>query len=152
MTEAKPQVRKRNELIHFLPSTITIEQLKAMKIGAVCELTGSSSDVTVDHFIPVAWGHGGQYTGNLFFVKRKLNVLKSNLNPFKWIKKAALSEDLNLTKWDRLVRRLAEENELSVKEFRRYVNWCEKHKRTKEQLLADRRPSLVLWLEDSAQH
>lgn len=142
----KPHARKRNELLKYLPATFTNEQLTEMKKSAVCALTGSSEDVTVDHFIPLQWGHGGQYSGNIYFVKRKLNIWKSNLNPFKWIKKVSLSEDINMLKWDQLVRQLAEENGLSVKDFRRYVNWCEKNKRTKEQLMADHRSSLELWI------
>ncbi|MFD2611119.1 hypothetical protein [Paenibacillus gansuensis] len=101
----------------------------------------------MDHFIPVAWGHGGHYPGNIYFVKRELNMFKSNLNPFKWIKKVSLHKNIPLTGWDLLVRTLAEQNEVTVKEFRQYVNWCEKHKRTKEMLMSDPRPSLELWRE-----
>ncbi|AJW69113.1 hypothetical protein PPE_05135 [Paenibacillus polymyxa E681] len=50
-----------------------------------------------------------------------------------------------MQKWDLLVRHLAAENGLSVKEFRRFVNWCEKNKRSKDQLMVDKLTSLELW-------
>jgi hypothetical protein len=143
----KPYRKKRNDILKYLPSTLTKIQLSEMKQDAVCALTGSSDDVSVDHFIPLEWGHGGEYSGNIYFIKRKLNASKSNINPFKWINKISLKEDINMLKWDQLVRRLAEETGLSVKDFRRFVNWCEKNKRSKEQLMVDHCSSLELWTE-----
>lgn len=118
-----------------------------MKKNAACALTGSTHDVTLDHFIPLEWGHGGEYPGNVFFVRRDLNAVKSNLNPFRWIKKLTLRRDLDMSRWDRLLEDLAEKNGLSVKQFRLFVNWCEKNKRSMEQLMADNRASLALWKE-----
>jgi len=131
--------------LSVLPNELSAETLTRMKQGAVCALTGASDDVTLDHFIPLEWGHGGQYVGNVYFVVGRLNASKSNKNPFRWIHHARLREPGLLPKWEALIRRLAAENGLSPKEFRRYVHWCEKNKRTKEQLRLDPRPSLELW-------
>ncbi|WP_309122055.1 hypothetical protein [Paenibacillus sp.] len=138
---------KRNEWLKHLPNELSNERLAEMKKHAVCALTGSATDVTLDHFIPLEWGHGGQYAGNVLFLTARLNASKSNMNPFQWINRAKLREPNLLRGWDELIRRLAAENGLGTKEFRRYVHWCEKHKRTKEQVRLDPRPSLELWRE-----
>ncbi|TJY43981.1 hypothetical protein E5161_00865 [Cohnella pontilimi] len=150
--EPKRYTRKRNELLNYLPRTLTAEQITEAKKKAVCALTGSADDVTLDHFIPLEWGHGGEYIGNIYFIQRKLNASKSNWNPFKWIKKLALTGHVDMKRWDQLVLSLAAQNGLNVKEFRRFVNWCEKNKRSKDQLMADNRPSLELWMKLQNHH
>jgi hypothetical protein len=137
--------KKRSAMLQYLPTMLTREELENLRRHAVCALTGSAEDVTLDHFIPLEWGHGGEYIGNIFFIKRELNMAKSNLNPFKWISKIASRQPIDMRKWDLLIRCLAEENGLSVKAFRRYVNWCEKNKRSLDQVIADNCPSLTLW-------
>jgi hypothetical protein len=141
----------RGEWLKYLPNELSNEELSDMKRGAVCALTGATNDVTLDHFIPLEWGHGGQYAGNVYFLVGRLNASKSNKNPFRWIHHARLREPGLLSKWEDLIRRLAAANGLSTKEFRRYVHWCEKNKRTKEQLRLDPRPSLELWRSACAQ-
>jgi len=136
---------KRSEFMKYLPSDISKDRLQEMKKEAVCALTGSAVDVTLDHFIPLEWGHGGEYVGNVYYLARRLNATKSNMNPFRWIHKAKLREPSILPRWDDLIRRLAAENGLSTKEFRRFVHWCEKHKRSPDQLRSDPRRSLELW-------
>jgi hypothetical protein len=138
-------IKKRKAMAKFLPAALTSVQLAALKKHAVCALTGSSEDVTLDHFIPLEWGHGGECLGNIYFVKQKLNASKSNMNPFKWINKISTKKHVNLLKWDQLIRQLSEQNGLGVKEFKRFVNWCERNKRSKEQLMVDNCSSLELW-------
>ncbi len=135
----------RSEWLRILPNELTIEELSEMKRNAVCALTGASRHVTLDHFIPLEWGHGGQYAGNVYFLVGRLNASKSNKNPFHWIHHARLREPGLLRGWDELIRRLAAAHGLGTKEFRRFVHWCENNKRTKEQARLDPRSSLELW-------
>jgi hypothetical protein len=141
----KKHINKRKDFVKYLPTTITKTEILALKKMAVCALTDSSHNITLDHFIPLEWGHGGEYIGNIYFITKELNASKSNINPFKWINKISSREDICMIKWDQLIRDLAADNGLSVKDFRIYVNWCEKNKRSKEQLMADDCTSLELW-------
>ena len=142
--------RPRNEFRSVLPASDDRETMQQCKKSAACALTGATNDVTLDHFIPLEWGHGGEYVGNLFFVAKRLNESKSNMNPFRWIKKLMLTRGVNASRWDALVRDLAAKNGMTPKEFRQYVNWCEKHKRTVADVLRDPRPSIEIWKEGKA--
>jgi len=142
--------RRRNEFRNALPAEIDKERLLEWKRHAACALTGATTDVTIDHFIPLEWGHGGEYAGNVYFIEKRLNESKSNMNPFRWRKKLSLTHRLDASRWDALVRRLAEENGLTPKEFRKYVNWCEKNKRTVPEIMNDPRPSIDIWKEGKA--
>lgn len=123
-------VKKRNEVLKKLPNELTKNELKQLRRSAVCDLTGRNDDVTIDHFIPVEWGHGGVYIGNIYFISRKLNSSKSSINPFERIKKPEVLNVVDFSKWNKLISRLAEDNGLTINEFEEYVNWCEKNKRT----------------------
>lgn len=135
----------RRDMLRYLPATLPKDELAARKREAVCALTGATKDVTVDHFIPLAWGHGGETEGNVFFVRKDLNASKSNRNPFRWYRQLTQRADFDAARWERLVRELAARNGLDLRAYRRFVHWCEKHPRTKEQLLADDCHSLELW-------
>ncbi|MCI3919145.1 hypothetical protein MO973_02725 [Paenibacillus sp. TRM 82003] len=135
----------RREMLRLLPATIDKDELARRKREAVCALTGAAKRVTVDHFIPLEWGHGGETEANVYFVRQDLNALKSNKNPFRWYNQLTQRSDFDAARWDRLIRELAARNGLDAREYRRYVHWCEKNKRTKEQLLADDCSSLELW-------
>jgi hypothetical protein len=121
--------------------------LKEIKSDAVCELTGQDNDVTMDHFIPIEWGHGGVYLGNIYFISRKLNSSKSSINPFKWIQKTEVLDEIDIFKWNELISRLAEDNGITINEFKEYVNWCEKNKRSLKKLEKNNTPSLELWMK-----
>lgn len=120
----------RHEILKYLPNLLTKKELQQIRDSTACELTGQVDDLTVDHFIPLGWGHGGVYLGNIFSLGRKLNSSKSNINPFKWITKPEVSEIIDVTRWNALIQRLAKDNDLTIVEFENYVNWCEKNKRT----------------------
>ncbi|GAA4879923.1 hypothetical protein GCM10023310_70130 [Paenibacillus vulneris] len=126
-----------------LKNTISKEELKELRENGVCELTGATNDLTIEHFIPVSWGHGGSYYGNIFVVSREVNSSKQIKNPFKWIKN--VHYDIDSSRWDSLVSRLAKLNGMSVKEFRQYVNWCEKNKRSIQDLEIDNTFSVDAW-------
>lgn len=136
---------KRSDILKYLPKTLTKKELNELKTKAICELTGLKSDITMEHFIPLSWGHGGEYIGNIYFMNRELNSSKSNKNPFKWIQEMSHLKTIKMSKWDELIEKLALENNLSVKEFVKYVNWCGRNQRTLEQLKNDNTASLELW-------
>ena len=90
-----------------------------------------------EHFIPVSWGHGGTYMGNVYLLQDSLNFSKSNQNPFEWIKRKEIKKEVDMKSWKKLINYLASRNNLSVDEFKEYVYWCERNKRTAEQVKKD---------------
>jgi hypothetical protein len=141
----KKYTNERDAILKCLPKTLTSRQIKELKTNALCALSGTTDDVTMDHFIPIEWGHGGEYIGNIFFLNRKLNASKSSKNPFNWIKSVSTSEIIDMSYWSELVVRLAADNGLNITDFKHYVDWCEKNKRSIAQLNDDNTPSLKLW-------
>lgn len=123
----------RNEL----PNNLTQEEWDKIlnKFDNKCVLTGDSKNISLEHFIPLSIGHGGTYKGNVYPMSLSLNIVKSNKNPFKWIK----SQDSKIQHvfYNVLVPYLAKQNNMDTKTFRRYVNWCFKNKRTLEQIESD---------------
>jgi len=116
-----------------------------------CALSGQTEDVQLEHFIPLSWGHGGTYKGNLYLLEKKLNVSKKDRNPFEWIKQKKIQNQIDLSKWNALIQRLASENGLTVEQFEAFVYWCEKHKRDIHQLKNDKhKTSLDIWKEKIA--
>lgn len=111
-----------------------------------CSLTGDKNDVTLDHFIPISWGHGGTYKGNLYPLNIRLNQSKINQNPFEWYEWIKDKADIKKSDWNNLVQYLAKENGLTVEEFKEFVYWCENNQRTLDDIIADGNlTSLELW-------
>ena len=131
-----------------LPNDIRNGDLKAIKkhFGNKCALT-DSTNVSMEHFIPISWGHGGNIKANLYLLDQQLNSSKSNENPFEWITRPETLEKIDLQRWEKLLRYLAEKNEMSVEEFRDYVYWCEENKRDKEAVQKDTRLSSEIYKE-----
>lgn len=127
-----------------LPDTITDDDIALTKelFGENCILT-NRIDTHFEHFIPLSWGHGGTYVGNVYFLCSKLNVSKFNKNPFEWIKEKEVSEQVDMQKWDFLVETLANQNGLTVEEFTNYVYWCDSNRREVEEIGSE--SSMELW-------
>ncbi|MBP1934262.1 hypothetical protein J2Z37_004281 [Ammoniphilus resinae] len=141
MKNLRKQIRKA------LPKNITDQEWEALACQPCVISKKRSTIATVDHFIPLIWGHGGDVKGNLYPLGRELNKLKSSHNPFRWINRKEIQPLIDRKRWDELVHALAAENGLTVKEFTQYVHWCEKHPRSFEEVEADPRPSLEIWKE-----
>jgi hypothetical protein len=141
--------RERKEIYRLLPDDYPNRNFDEIftEFNNRCSLSDEMEDVTIDHFIPVSWGHGGTYQGNLTIIKLELNQSKRNLNPFKWVKRNDISEKVDLELFSRLVEKLAAYNNLSVYEFEEFVNWCENNKRSVEDLRKCNKNSLSLWRE-----
>lgn len=114
------------------------------RFGGHCALTDSKY-FTVDHFIPVAWGHGGLTISNVYPLDAELNKSKSDKNPFVWYEENR--DQIEEERWNELVFYIAIQNDLTVEEFREYVFWCEYNKRTIEDIKADPKPSIDIWRE-----
>jgi hypothetical protein len=110
-----------------------------------CSLTGDIEEITIDHFIPISWGHGGTYIGNVYPLNITINRSKKDLNPFKWFEWAKDKYEINIHKWNNLIEKLAIMNGLSVMEFKDFIYWCERNKRTIEEIQKENIPSIVIW-------
>lgn len=132
-----------------LPVSMTEKQLEKIfeKFDSRCALT-KSMDIACEHFIPVSWGHGGTYEGNIYLLNLSLNTSKGNTNPFEWVKRKDIKKKISMSRWDKLVKYLAAKNKLTVPEFKKFVYWCENNKRSADDVKRDRnKTSLELWRE-----
>ncbi|MFD0048911.1 hypothetical protein ACFVHQ_06200 [Actinomycetes bacterium NPDC127524] len=130
----KLNAKKSKKLLKSLPFTLTEQQWEQIQsdFNYGCALSEHHSDLNMEHFIPKSWGHGGTYVGNVYPVYWKINRSKSYTNPFVWIERNDVKELVDMDKWHRLINYLAEQNHLSIDEFRNFVNWCESNKRIGE--------------------
>lgn len=137
---------------YSLPFVLTIEEEQGIidLYQNACSLTGMKENVAMEHFIPLSWGHGGTYKGNLYLLIRSLNISKKSNNPFEWIKTTKYRDIINMSKWDKLISRLSAENNMTVSEFRDFVYWCEANKRTEKERKSDKRLSVDIWRESMA--
>ncbi|USK86183.1 hypothetical protein [Peribacillus asahii] len=123
--------KKRKTSLRSLLFTLTEQQWNQIQsdFNYGCALSEHHSDLNMEHFIPVSWGHGGTYVGNVYPVHWKINRSKSDTNPFVWIGRNDVKELVDMDKWHRLISYLAGQNHLSIDEFKDFVNWCENNKR-----------------------
>lgn len=130
----------KNNLIN----TLTDKDVKRLEVtfSKKCFLSGKD-DTHLEHFIPLSWGHGGTYVGNVYFLWKNLNFSKSNKNPFEWIKEKEVANKIDIDKWYKLIKILAEQNNLTVEEFREFVYWCDKNRRSPESITNEN--SIDLW-------
>lgn len=85
-----------------------------------CAISGSS-DIHMDHFIPISTGYGDTTIGNMIPLDAKLNLSKSASNPFEWIKTRS---DIDRKRFEDVVFYLAEMNGLTTDEFEAHVYNC----------------------------
>lgn len=148
--QIKAKNANRRALEKALPYTLIDKDLISLhsKSGAKeCALTGLIENIDICHSIPLKWGHGGSYIGNVFLGFNKLNLEMRTRNPFEWFDDKVRNNILFVDKVNTLIFRLASDNNLSTDEFKEFVYWCEKHKRTLEEARLDPRPSIIIWRE-----
>lgn len=128
---ASEQRRRARKIL--LPDTLTAKQHKHL-VSQGCAITGDTSDTHLDHFIPLAWGYGGSTVENMIPLKGSLNLSKQDTNPFEWIKRKDIRQQIDIDCWNATVKYLAELNGMTAQEYEEYVYWCEENKRdlTKE--------------------
>lgn len=135
----------------LLRDDLSAEQYKGVMafFGDRCALTGSSDDVTLEHFIPMSLGHGGSYVGNVYPATGSLNYSKSASNPFDWVMREDVKEKVDMYLWDQLITYLAGTNGMGKSEFIEFVNWCFDNPRSIEDLEKDRTDSIELYLSQN---
>lgn len=117
--------QRRRALRKHLPNDFTHEQHEWLLsyFEHKCPLTGSTN-VHIDHFIPLAIGHGGTTLRNMVPLDATLNVHKQAQNPFEWFKQNRNILGLEQEKFNSVILYLAEMNDMSVQEYEKYVYWC----------------------------
>lgn len=141
------RAKKRKKYVRALPFTITPESWSEIEsfFHNSCALSEQTSDLNIEHFIPVAWGHGGTYIGNVYPLHWAINRSKGDTNPFVWIERKDVKSLVDLNKWNELISYLANQNNLTVNEFENFTYWCEKNIRSVEEIKNDPRPSIEIW-------
>lgn len=111
----------------YLPATLTSalwNEILNNTFEGACSLTSRTDDIHIEHFIPISWGHGGTTPENCYPLCGELNLSKQNKNPFEWIKDYSEYQE----RFNKLVKHLAEKNNMNEQEFKDYVYWCESNK------------------------
>jgi hypothetical protein len=145
---------RRRAIKQHLPEKWTVEDRISARqaFQNACALT-CSGECDDDHFIPLATGHGGSYFGNMYPLDASLNSSKHAKNPFKWFEANRQRFELDQSRFDSLVAKLAEQNGLTSEEFREYTDWCFANPRNLSQIKRDnarygyRVTSVELWRE-----
>lgn len=117
--------QKHRATKHGLPCNMKAKDYEELLIDiqeGKCVLTGTTSDLTIEHFICLNTGKGGSIKGNLYYVNAFLNHSKNAKNPFQWIKTQPNYIQRNF--YNKLVPLLAEQNNMTTVEFENYVNNC----------------------------
>lgn len=127
-TEARRRARKE-----LLPDTLTFRQTEKIIEGfnercAVC--LGDFEHL--DHFIPIATGHGGTTKGNTIPLCARCNRSKHMKNPFEWRNLLSCREKKN---FDLTVEYLSEMNGMKLEEYKDYVHACFKNKERPKTLI-----------------
>lgn len=118
VNEARRRARKK-----ALPDTLTQEQAGMVfdNFEGKCAVCADPAE-HLDHFIPLATGHGGTTYENSVPLCQRCNTSKRARNPFEW---AAGLNELERERFDRLVMYLAELNGIAaVEDYEAHVNLC----------------------------
>lgn len=109
-----------------------------------CALTGVTENLTLEHAIPIAIGHGGTVVWNSYPLVSPLNSSKQARNLFEWAKKRG---DIDKRRFNRLISFLADKCDMTVDEYREFYYWCFSNPRlTVEEIEADGDlDSITLW-------
>ena len=112
LTESRRRARKQ-----ALPDTLTSEETESIlaKFNDRCALCDSPAEA-LDHFIPLASGHGGTTKENIIPLCRNMNSSKNDRNPFEWARLCLSNSEKK--RFDLLIEYLADINELEVDKYR----------------------------------
>ena len=117
---------RRNARERCLPNDLTNEQQNEIiaHFNNACALTGETTDLHLDHVIPLAAGYGGTTYGNMIPLRGDLNCSKNDSNLFEWFESNRQRFKLSQERFDALVKYLADVNEMTVEEYKAYYNGC----------------------------
>lgn len=146
---------RRRSLKRILLSEWTVEHEEQIlsKFNVSCALTQSLEDIHIDHAIPLAWGHGGSYVGNMIPLSAALNLSKNDAHLYVWFETNRQRFNLDRARFNVMTAIIAEQNGLTSEEYRAYYDWCYANQRTINDICADNEryryvvSSLELWRE-----
>lgn len=148
--------RRRANMKHLPCEWSEIEESSVLRsFHHKCALTNSDETlgIDMDHVIPLSIGHGGTYVGNVIPLGQSINRSKNAGNIFDWFEANRQRFELDQSRFDSLVAKLAEQNGLTSEEFREYTDWCFANPRDLTQIKRDnarygyRVTSVELWRE-----
>jgi hypothetical protein len=103
----------------------------------------NSKNVAIDHFIPVALGHGGTYFENLIPMDKRLNTQKKHYHPNNLYMKYGVNKEMYL----KVISNLAALNNITPSEYESFIDWCFINQRTLSEVRSDQRHSIEIWRE-----
>lgn len=117
--------RRRRARKRGLPDTLTSEQWDSTVnfFGGGCALSGHSEFVK-EHVIPIKIGRGGTTFENIIPMRQDLNTSKAVSHIFEWFDSNYERLNLKKDKFNQLIEYLADVNDMTVQEYRKYVDWC----------------------------
>lgn len=120
------QRRRARKLL--LPDTLTKEEYtNSINYFGGCALTGEPVNFELDHAIPLAVGHGGTTKDNCYPLRSDLNKSKNDRNIFEWFDANKQRLKMSEERFNRLIKWLANKNEMTIEEYRDYVYKCHAH-------------------------
>lgn len=121
-----------------LPNTLTTKETKEIlsRFKNTCVLT-KADNYHLDHVIPISTGHGGTIYGNIIPLRADLNISKSNRNIFDWFADNKERFNLEQRRFEELIAYLADINDMTTKEYEKYVRWCHDNPRTIDEIKAE---------------
>lgn len=133
-----------------LPYTLSEKEFVEIldKFSNKCALCDDDAEA-MDHFIPLAIGHGGTIKENIIPLCAKMNSSKHSRNPFEWADAILTNEHKG--KFNEVIKYLADLNGLTVEEYREFVFWCFENPRDISEINEENRDSLKLWLRRDLQ-
>ncbi|MGG0741304.1 HNH endonuclease [Niallia taxi] len=147
----KNKSQKRRAILKELPHSLTIQEWKNIKqrFNNCCFLTGKvliESKLSIEHVIPIATGHGGHIKENVLPLDISLNMARKDKNIFEWFYTLDANEDMK-RRFSEAIDYLAFMNEMSVKEYKEFVYYCDRFRRTVEEVKVTERTSRELFEE-----
>ncbi|MGG3193930.1 hypothetical protein [Priestia aryabhattai] len=123
--------QKRLARYKSLPNSLKEEQLETILniYEHKCCLT-EVNDYTLDHVIPLNVGHGGTTFENIIPLSRVLNGSKQDKNIFEWAESVYKLYGFTLERFNEVITEVARRNNMTFDEYRDYVYWCFKNKRS----------------------
>lgn len=122
---------KRRARKRLLPSELTKEQHLQIQshFNLGCALSGSKVDIHMDHVIPIAIGHGGTVYENMIPLRADINTSKNDANIFVWFITHHERYSLEQSRFNTLIKYLANLNEMTIFEYTAYVYECHNNPR-----------------------
>ncbi|WP_078390704.1 hypothetical protein [Shouchella patagoniensis] len=139
----------RRARIAVLPDEVSEKEYRQVVesvFNGKCALTGEVADLSVDHAIPFSVGHVGSTLYNMYPLNRRLNSSKFSANIFEWVKRPHVMPLICSERFDKLIRYLASQAGLTMKDYREFTYWCFENPRTIDEVKASGDvDSLFLW-------